>query len=76
LDQRRTVAGACVKTLGIRFPALVDTLDDQVEREYAGWPDRLYVVGQDGKIAYRGEPGPRGFRVEEVAAFLRTQFPE
>ncbi len=70
LEQRRTVAGACVKTLGIRFPALVDSLDDAVENQYAGWPDRIYVVGLDGKIVYKGDPGPRGFRVDAAAAVL------
>lgn len=42
------------------IPALVDTMDDATERAYAGWPSRIYVVGVDGKIAVRGESGPRG----------------
>ena len=39
---------------------------------YAAWPDRLYVVGVDGKIAYQGGPGPGGFRVNEVEAWLKV----
>lgn len=28
---------------------------------FGGWPDRLVVVGKDGKISYKSEAGPRGF---------------
>jgi hypothetical protein len=75
LEQRRVVAGACVKTLGIQFPALVDTVDDAVESQYAGWPDRIYVIDLEGKIAYKGAPGPRGFVVPEAAAAVAKLAP-
>lgn len=39
----------------------MDSMDDKTEKAYQGWPDRLYVVGKDGKIAYAGDKGPRGF---------------
>ncbi|MHC4134849.1 MAG: hypothetical protein ACYTDU_18365 [Planctomycetota bacterium] len=31
---------------------------------------RLFVLGADGKTAYRGERGPRGFRVAELEKAL------
>ena len=43
-------------------------MDDKVNKAYAAWPDRLYVVGTDGKIAMMGEPGPRGFKPSVDAA--------
>lgn len=75
LKDRQLVAGSCVKTLGIKFPAVVDTLDDGVERLYSGWPDRLYVVGVDGKLVHVGEMGPRGFVVSQVADLLAKLYP-
>ena len=45
----------------LSIPILVDTIDDQVEQAYSAWPDRLYVIDAKGKIAHKGEPGPRGF---------------
>jgi hypothetical protein len=48
-----------------RFRAL-DRLDDQVNRDYAAWPDRLYLVGRDGRIVYAGGRGPRGFQPDEL----------
>lgn len=38
---------------------------------YAGWPDRMAVVGVDGKIAYYGGKGPGGFKPQEVEKWLK-----
>lgn len=59
--ERMDVAGTCIEDLALPMPALVDRVDDKVSRAYGGWPDRLYVVDKDGKIAYAGDKGPRGF---------------
>jgi len=45
-----------VRNLGITFATVVDNMDNQVELNY-GWPDRLYLVGMDGRIAFKGGPG-------------------
>jgi hypothetical protein len=37
-------------------------MDAQVELNYMGWPDRLYLIGKDGRIAWKGDPGPQGFK--------------
>lgn len=62
--ERSAVAGTCVEGLDLPMPALVDGLDDAVGKAYGGWPDRLYLIGQDGKIAYAGARGPAGFDPE------------
>ncbi len=41
-------------------------MDHQVETAYTAWPDRLYLVSKDGRIAWKGRPGPQGFRVAEL----------
>ena len=51
--------------MGLAIPFVVDTMDDAVERAWAGWPDRLYVVDIDGVVVYRGGKGPMGFRPDE-----------
>jgi hypothetical protein len=60
-QERLDVAGTCVEELDLPMPALVDRIDDKVSKAYGGWPDRLYLVGKDGKIAYAGDRGPQGF---------------
>jgi Iodothyronine deiodinase len=66
LEERRKVAKEFAAQFKVTLPICVDTLDDQVEKTYAGWPDRFYVIDAEGKIAYKGDPGPAGFRVADV----------
>jgi Iodothyronine deiodinase len=74
-DDRLKIAGLCVKNLGIELPALVDDPDNRAERDYTGWPDRLYVVDRDGRISYKSAPGPFGFKPAEVEATLKRLLP-
>ena len=54
-----SVATTCMATLELEpIPALVDGMDNKVGKAYAAMPDRLYLVGRDGKIAFRGARGP------------------
>jgi type I thyroxine 5'-deiodinase len=71
LSSRGNTARMCVETLKLSMPTVLDREDNKVNAAYAGWPDRLYVVGRDGKIAYKGGPGPAGFRPAEVEQWLR-----
>ncbi len=43
------------------------------EAAYAAWPDRLYVVGKDGRIAWKGAPGPKGVRDGELEEAIRKE---
>jgi Iodothyronine deiodinase len=75
VDDRVNAAGMCVRNLGIELPALVDGQDNAVERAYSGWPDRLYVVDREGRIAYKSAPGPFGFKLAEVQQTLERLLP-
>lgn len=70
--QRGATARLCISTLKLSVPAVLDRADNRVNHLYAGWPDRLYVVGVDGKIAYQGGPGPGGFKIHEVDQWLKA----
>jgi type I thyroxine 5'-deiodinase len=69
-DQRESLAGMCVRKLGIKFPALVDDFSNRTEQAYTGWPDRIYLIGVDGRVRYKSRPGPFGFKPEELKAAL------
>jgi peroxiredoxin len=75
LDERLTIANDFVRRAGYRLPLLVDDMDDQAEKLYAGWPERLYILDEAGTIVYKGEPGPFGYHPEEVEAWLARRFP-
>ena len=75
VSERCADAGTCLTKLGIRFPAVIDDLANTAERAYTAWPDRLYVIDRDGRIAYKSQPGPFGFKPDEVARTLAHIFP-
>ena len=72
LDERESVADSCVRKLHIEIPALVDDFSNSTEKAYTGWPDRLYVIDRDGRVAAKTQPGPFGFHPELVEQTLKT----
>ena len=74
-QERIGMGHLCVAKLGIQFPAVVNGLDNSTERGYTAWPERLYVLGRDGMIAYKSGPGPYGFRPKDVSNVLKRLVP-
>jgi len=73
-EERHEVAKVCMTKLELRdLPALIDDLDDTANDAYAGWPDRLYLIGRDGKVAYHGGRGPFGFLPDELEAAIKAE---
>jgi len=74
--ERTATASACVRNLGIHIPAVLDGIENRTERAYTGWPDRLYVVATDGRVAFKTAPGPYGFStkgLEQALARVTSQ---
>lgn len=69
-EERAFVAGACVRKLGIQFAAVLDEFGNSTELAYTGWPDRIYLIDGQGKVAYKSKPGPFGFKPGELATAL------
>ncbi len=70
--QRDSEAEMCVVKLGIHIPALVDDMQDTTELAYTGWPDRLYVINSDGRVAFKSDAGPFGFKPNAMAKVLKS----
>lgn len=65
--ERSKLAQECTKALELdHIPTLIDEVNDGVGTKYAAWPDRLYLIGRNGRVAYAGGPGPRGFKPNEL----------
>ncbi len=75
LQERCAVADTCVTKLSIKIPPLIDDLENSTESAYTAWPDRLYVIDQNGRIAYKSKPGPYGFKPDQVASSLKQLLP-
>ena len=69
-EDRAFIAGACVRKLGIKFPAVLDEFGNSTEQAYTGWPDRIYLIDGNGHIAFKTKPGPFGFKPDDLAAAL------
>ena len=73
-QERDAVAQVCMSKLALEpIPALVDGIEDSVSRNYSAYPDRLYLVGRDGNIAYHGFEGPFGFKPDELEDAILTE---
>ena len=62
MKERQAAAQQCESAVLHGVPTLVDEMDDAVMTAYAAWPDRLYLVGLEGKVVYAGGIGPFGFK--------------
>src|SRR5436190_16176009 len=70
LPARSLNARTCRARLRLTMPCVVDTMDNDVDALYAGFPERMFVIEGDGKVAYAGKMGPWGFKPEEAEAAL------
>ena len=68
LEERQKVAREFAEALKLSLPIFVDSMEDEVGKAYSAWPDRLYVIDAEGKIALKGGVGPRGFSPAVKAA--------
>ena len=74
LDERKAVATTCERELDLSpLKVVIDDMKDTAGTAYSAHPDRLYLVGKAGKIAFAGERGPRGFRPDELEDAIRAE---
>lgn len=71
--ERRSVAKKFVADMNLEIPTLLDGVDDAVGKAYASHPDRLYLIGKDGLVAYAGDRGPFGFEPRELAEAIEDE---
>src|SRR5438270_105894 len=72
-SERLRVVESCALRLPVRIPVVIDGIEDGVAAAYGAWPDRLYLVGRDGRIAFQGGTGPFGFLPEELEAAIEEE---
>ena len=69
-EDRINLAATCSTDLKIEFPALVDAIENTTEVAYTAWPDRLYVIDRAGRVAFKSEAGPFGFKTDQLSAAI------
>src|SRR5918996_531280 len=71
-DEREAVAQACSLDLYLPLPILVEEIDNVIDEAYGAAPERLYVIGADGRVAYQGGAGPHFFDLDEWEQAIET----
>ena len=75
-QEREHIAHACSLRLQLEIPTLIDDMNDSTDLAYAALPEHLYLIGQDGHIAYKGARGPMGFKPDELEAAIDAHLAE
>ncbi len=70
LEERRALAQEFIATMDVETTTLVDDIQNTANACYAAWPERIYVIDTEGRIAYKGGIGPFLFDPEELGDFL------
>jgi hypothetical protein len=76
MEERVEVGRACMVKMALEMPAAVDEMDDAVAKAYGAMPERLYLIGEDGRVAYKGGVGPMFFRPAEWEQAIETHLTE
>ena len=74
IEDRLAAAREGVDRLGLTMPVLVDGMDDAVSNAFAAWPERIYVVDENARLAYVGGPGPFEFDPDAAYVALGEQY--
>ena len=75
-EEREAVATTCSLDLRLPLPVLVEEMDNAIDEAYGAAPERLYLIGVDGRVAYQGGAGPHFFDLaaweQAIAASVRA----
>jgi hypothetical protein len=70
-EERQELAKVLVDRLHYRMPVAIDSMDNKADKEFAAWPERIYILGLGGKVLYKGGMGPFGFDIDAADAALK-----
>jgi len=74
IDDRCTTAKLLMDEKALTIPCLVDSMANKVNKAYSAWPDRVFLIRTDGRLAVAAARGPFGYKpaIDEVEAWLKS----
>ncbi len=60
-DERCTTAKMLMDDESLTMPMLIDGMSNATNEDYSAYPDRVFLVRSDGRLAVAAERGPWGF---------------
>ena len=70
LVDRKEAAESCQAVSPLKVPVLLDDMEDTLAKTYSAHPERFFILGTDGKVAYAGARGPHGVDLDKLEARL------
>lgn len=70
IQERVDLAQRFIQESHYKLPMYVDSIDNVTMEAYGARPERLYLI-VDGKIAYKGGPGPYCFSYDNLEKALQ-----
>lgn len=69
---RCQTADMLLKDKELNIPTIIDGMDNAVNESYSAWPDRIFLIRTDGRLAVAGKQGPWGYKpaLDATAAWL------
>jgi Zn-dependent M28 family amino/carboxypeptidase len=64
----------CLSNLKIHYPAVVDELDDAVEKRWSAFPSRVYVIDRAGRVVFNSVLDQQQFDAAALETALRSSF--
>ena len=71
-EEREEVAQTCSLDLHLPLPVLIEEMDNAIDEAYGAAPERLYLIGAEGRVAYQGGAGPHFFDLDEWAEAINV----
>jgi len=76
LAQRVAIANDFTQRFHYPVPFGIDEMNNAANDAYAAWPERLYIIDEHGRVAYKGGNGPFNYTPKEVRDWLAARFGE
>ena len=76
INDRVAIANDFTKRYKYSVPFGIDEMSNSADDAYAAWPERLYVIDENGRISYKGGNGPFHYDPKEVRAWLAQRYGE
>jgi hypothetical protein len=75
LAERIETAAVCQRSMELKMPIAIDSIDNKTSQDYAGWPNRCVVVGTDGQVLHKAEVGPGSTNAQRLRSWLQANLP-
>ncbi len=76
IADRVAIANDFTQRYKFTVPFGIDEMSNAANDAYAAWPERLYVIDENGQISYKGGNGPFKYDPKELRAWLAKRYGE